>query len=96
MGLWRRWLIRYRRRRELNSHHVRFRLSREGFHFLMILFFILIGAVLRDISLLVLLAGVMFALLLIQWRVGTRCVSGLEVQRAVPALPFAVCRSMCG
>ncbi|MCC6510874.1 MAG: DUF58 domain-containing protein [Pirellulaceae bacterium] len=83
--LWRRWLDRYRRRSDRLNQQVRFRLSREGFHFLMILLFILVGAVLRDISLLVVLAGVMFALLLIQWRIGTRSVSHLELKREVPS-----------
>ncbi len=80
-SLWKRWLASRRRKQARSSQLVRFRLSREGFHFLLILLFILIGAVLRDISLLVLLAGVMFALLLIQWRVGRRSVSGLEFKR---------------
>ncbi len=83
-GLWQRLLSRYRKRNDRLNQQVRFRLSREGFHFLMILLFILVGAVLRDISLLVVLAGLMFALLLIQWRVGLRTVTGLEIKREVP------------
>lgn len=83
-GLWQRLVSRYRRRNDRLNQQVRFRLSREGFHFLMILLFILVGAVLRDISLLVVLAGLMFALLLIQWRVGIRSVTALQMQREVP------------
>ncbi len=83
-GLWQRLLSGYRKRSDRLNQQVRFRLSREGFHFLMILLFILVGAVLRDISLLVVLAGLMFSLLLIQWRVGIRSVTSLEMKREVP------------
>ena len=89
-GIWKRLLNRYRQRNDRLNQQVRFRLSREGFHFLMILLFILVGAVLRDISLLVVLAGLMFALLLIQWRVGIRSVTSLEMKREVPLT------SVCG
>ncbi len=84
VGRWQRLVTWYRRRNERLNQQVRFRLSREGFHFLMILLFILVGAVLRDISLLIVLAGLMFALLLIQWRVGIRSVTSLETKREVP------------
>ena len=83
-GLWHRLLSRYRQRTERLNQQVRFRLSREGLHFLMILLFILVGAVLRDISLLVVLAGLMFSLLLIQWRVGIRSITALSLRREVP------------
>ncbi|MGN6545463.1 MAG: DUF58 domain-containing protein [Aureliella sp.] len=80
-----RWLARRQKRAAEARQHARFRLSREGFHFVLILLFILVGAVLRDISLLVVLAGVMLGLLFIQWRVGLRSVWGLELKREVPA-----------
>lgn len=83
-GLWQRLLASYRKRNDRVNQKVRFRLSREGFNFLLILLFILVGAVVRDYSLLVVLAGLMFALLLIQWRLGTRSCSGLELKREVP------------
>lgn len=86
--LLRRWLARRQRRAAELRQHARFGLSREGFHFVLILLFILVGAVLRDISLLVVLAGVMLGLLFIQWRVGMRSVWGLELKREVP--PTAV------
>lgn len=89
-GYWRRTAGRYRNRSARLRQQVRFRLSREGWHFLFILLFILVGAVLRDISLLVVLAGVMFALLLIQWRVGTRSIAGLDVKREVQS------KTVCG
>lgn len=68
---------------------VRFRLSREGINFVLILLFVLIGAVLRDISLLVILAGVMIALLIIQWRLGKQTITHLEVKREL--LMTAIC-----
>lgn len=63
---------------------IRFRLSREGFHFVLILLFILVGSVLRDIALLVVLAGVMASLLLLQWRIGLQTLTGLHFRRQVP------------
>lgn len=75
--------------RSRSKSKVRFRLSREGVNFVLILLFILIGAVLRDISLLVILAGVMIALLLIQWRLGKRTITHLEVRREL--LITAIC-----
>ncbi len=85
---WRRWL-RSKWAKASSRPVVRFKLSREGFHFVLILLFILIGAVLRDISLLVLLAGVMFSLLLVQWRLGMRTMTGLDLKREAPQT--AVC-----
>lgn len=82
---------RFRKQSERARQQVRFRLSREGLHFVLILLFILIGAVLRDVSLLIILAGVMFALLLIHWRLGRQTVTGLELRREAPAI--TVCGS---
>lgn len=84
-GLRARWRSARGRRSARWRQQVRFRLSREGFHFVLILLFILVGAVLRDISLLIVLAGLMFALLLIQWRIGRHSIAGLELRREVPA-----------
>lgn len=90
--LWRRFRSRSQQRSERWRQQARFRLSREGLHFVFILLFILVGAVLRDVSLLIVLAGVMFALLLIQWRVGRQSVAGLDLKREVQAT--TVCESV--
>ena len=81
--LWRQLRSRSEQRLQRSREQARFRLSREGLHFVLILLFILIGAVLRDVSLLIVLAGVMFALLLIQWRVGRQSVASLELKREI-------------
>ncbi len=81
--LWRRWLAKRRRDRARLLSQVRFRLTREGVHFIGILIFIFIGAVIRDINLLILLAGTMIGLLLLQWRFNTSTLVGLQVARGL-------------
>lgn len=60
------------------------RLTREGLQFLFMITFILFGAVLRDVNLLVFLAGTLLAMLLIQWRVCSRTMLDLSVDRRLP------------
>ena len=60
---------------------MRFRLTREGVHYVGVLLFIFIGAILRDINLLILLAGAMIGLLLLQWRFNTRTLLRLTADR---------------
>lgn len=79
--LWRRWRQSVRRSRSRHLAHVRFRLTREGVHFLGILLFIFAGAVIREISLLILLAGAMIGLIVLQWRFNTSTLVGLQVSR---------------
>jgi uncharacterized protein (DUF58 family) len=67
-----------------SASFVRFRLTREGFHLLFVVLFIFIGAVLRDINLLILIAAAMIGLLLLQWRFNIGTVSGLTAQRKLP------------
>ena len=68
---------------------VRCRITREGYHFLFMLTFILVGAVLRDVNLLVVLAGVLMAMLLLQWRICLRSISGLKLERFLPTVAQA-------
>jgi uncharacterized protein (DUF58 family) len=68
---------------------IRTRITREGFHFLFMLTFVLIGAVLRDVNLLVVLAGVLMAMLLLQWRICLRSIVGIRVKRYLPTLAQA-------
>ena len=82
--LWQRWRRKRKRDRARNLAIVRFRLTREGWHFLFVLLFIFVGAVIREINLLILLAGAMIGLLNLQWRFNTRTLQGLKVQRRIP------------
>jgi uncharacterized protein (DUF58 family) len=84
-GWWAQWQAARQAKRARALTQVRFALSREGFHFALILLFVLLGAVLRDISLLVVLAGVMFGLLLIQWRLASGTLADLRLTRQAPA-----------
>ena len=63
---------------------VRFRLTREGLHLLMVVVFIFVGAVLRDINLLILIAAAMIGLLLLQWRFNVGTIRGLTASRKLP------------
>lgn len=80
-SLWRRMGERRRRRRIRRLAQVRFRLTREGANLLFIVVFIFLGAVLRNISLLILIATAMIGLLLLQWRFNIATVAGLQAKR---------------
>ena len=86
--LWNRWHDKRRRDRARARSQVRFRLTREGVHYIGILLFIFLGALLRDVNLLILLAGAMIGLLLLQWRFNTRTLIGLTAQRYLPRNSF--------
>src|SRR6476660_642960 len=60
-------------------------LTREGWYYLAVLTFIIGGAVLRSVNLLVILAGMMIAPLLFNWRLAMASLTGLVVQRRLPA-----------
>jgi uncharacterized protein (DUF58 family) len=60
------------------------RLTREGWQFAFMVAFVVLGAVLRDVNLLVILAGTLLALLLIQWRVCSKSLYGLTLYRKLP------------
>ena len=87
-GLWQRWLNKRSRDRARAMSRVRFRLTREGVHFIGVLLFIFLGALLRDINLLILLAGAMVGLMLLQWRFNTRSLIGLTADRFLPHNAF--------
>jgi uncharacterized protein (DUF58 family) len=59
-------------------------LSREGVYCVCVLAFIVGGAVLRSFNLLVILAGMMIALLLLNWRIVMATLRGLVVCRMLP------------
>lgn len=87
-GLWQRWRNKRARDRVRALSQVRFRLTREGVHFMGVLLFIFLGALLRDINLLILLAGSMVGLVLLQWRFNTRSLIGLTAERFLPRSAF--------
>lgn len=66
------------------TNHVQTRVTREGLQFIFMICFILIGAVLRDVNLLIILAGTLIAMLVIQWRLCARTILDLSVDRRLP------------
>ena len=60
------------------------KLTPEGWVFLVVLIFITVGAVLRNVNLLVVMAGMMFAPLLLNWRIGNRWFRSLSASRRIP------------
>jgi uncharacterized protein (DUF58 family) len=60
------------------------RMTREGLQVAFMTSFVLLGAVLRDVNLLIILAGTLLGMLLIQWRVCSKSLYGLTVHRRLP------------
>jgi uncharacterized protein (DUF58 family) len=60
------------------------RLTREGWQFSFMIGFVILGAVVRNVNLLVILAGTMLGFLLIQWRVSARSIYGISARRKLP------------
>ena len=58
--------------------------TREGWYYAFVVLFIIGGAVLREVNLLVILAGMMIAPLLFNWRIVARSMSRLSIQRDLP------------
>jgi len=63
--------------------------TREGWHMLFILVFVLIGAVIRNVNLLVLLASLIAGMFIIQWRICRRSLLYLTVTRKLPRTLYA-------
>jgi uncharacterized protein (DUF58 family) len=61
--------------------HLRARLTREGWYYLAVLSFIVGGAALCHVNLLVVLGGMMLAPLLINWRLALTCLRGVSIRR---------------
>ena len=64
------------------KHHTT--ICREGWYFLVIMGFIVGGAMMRQINLLMVIAGMMGGLLLYNWRAVVVAMKGLEVRRRLP------------
>jgi len=71
----------------IRRRHVWF--SREGISFLFVLTFIVVGAVIRQVNLLFVLAGLLIAALLINWRYAMASIRKLSVRRHAPQLLHA-------
>lgn len=82
------WLRRYQKTKKISlaksTSTVRFRLTREGTHLFFVVLFIFMGAVLRDINLLILIAAAMIGLLLLQWRFSIGTIDKLTASRKLP------------
>ncbi len=60
------------------------RFTREGMQVMFMAIFVLLGAILRDVNLLIVLAGTLLATLLIQWRICAKTLVGLSTYRRLP------------
>ncbi|WP_254513400.1 DUF58 domain-containing protein [Anatilimnocola floriformis] len=63
------------------NSHLRARLTREGWYYLAVLTFIVGGAALCHVNLLVVLGGMMLAPLLINWRLALASLRGIQIHR---------------
>jgi uncharacterized protein (DUF58 family) len=60
------------------------RLTREGWYFLIVLAFIVVGGSMREINLMLVLAGMMVGMLYFNWRVARSMLRYLEIRRRLP------------
>ncbi|QDV67780.1 hypothetical protein Poly24_14840 [Rosistilla carotiformis] len=65
------------------------RFTRSGYHFGFVALFTIVGAVVRDLNLLAILAGLLIGTLIIQWRFSRGTLYGLTVARQLPIEIFA-------
>jgi hypothetical protein len=75
-----------------DPHFIRRRhvwISREGFSFLFVLVFIIVGALVRQVNLLFVLAGMLVAALLMNWRYAVVTVRKIRLTRRAPTLIHA-------
>ncbi|TWU01135.1 DUF58 domain-containing protein [Stieleria varia] len=67
----------------------RYRLTRLGFHFLFVALFAMVGGAIRGFNLLLVLAGLLVGVMLIQWRSSRRVIHCGDVTRRTPLEIFA-------
>jgi len=90
LPFYRSWIVRIKRMllrlfRSANvAPTVSTRFTREGLQVLFMAIFVLLGAIIRDVNLLIVLAGTLFATLLIQWRICAKTLNGLSTYRRLP------------
>lgn len=70
------------RHREQETSKIK--LTREGWVFLVVFAFITVGSVLRNVNLMILMAGMMYAPLILNWRLGVRRIKSLHAFRRLP------------
>ena len=82
---------RFWRRADESDLHVaeEIRITPEGWIYLLILGFIGVGAVLRNVNLLILMSGLMIAPLLVNWRLGVLWLKTLTAERTLPEQLYA-------
>ena len=81
---WLQWPVRVFQLANRPSSTVSTRFTREGMQVLFMAIFVLLGAILRDVNLLIVLAGSLLAILLIQWRICAKTLNGLVAYRRLP------------
>jgi hypothetical protein len=74
-------LFRYIRKRKYLE---RVSLTPEGFAYLTVLIFITLGSIVRNVNLLILMAGIMFAPLILNWRMAVYRIRALRGKRQLP------------
>src|SRR5687767_11927335 len=57
----------------------------EGWYYVFVIVFVIGGAVLRNVNVLVALAGLMAAALILHWQLVLRSLSGIDVIRTLPS-----------
>jgi uncharacterized protein (DUF58 family) len=75
--------------RPLREGRPKVRMTRYGWHFVALAILVLIGAVPRELNLLILLAGLMLGVIVVQWRFCRRGISAVSVRRSLPIELFA-------
>lgn len=73
------------RRRHRRTGLAEIKLTPEGWVFLVVLVFITVGAVLRNVNLLIAMVGMMYAPILLNWRMAVRWVKSMEAARRMPS-----------
>ena len=75
--------------RKQESAQPSIRLTPEGWVFLIILVFVSFGSVLRNVNLLIVLSGMMFAAIILNWRSAMIRMRSLSADRTLPHRIFA-------
>jgi uncharacterized protein (DUF58 family) len=60
-------------------------ICREGWYYLVIVVLVLVGAVSKDVNLLLILAGMLLGALLLNWRAVRAALNGLKIERQLPS-----------
>ena len=77
-------MARHHRHESTPQQFWRLSLTPEGWAYLIVLIFISVGAVLRNVNLLIFMAGMMYAPILLNWRIGVNRMRSLKASRFIP------------